>query len=194
MAKRLIDVNNEKIELKKRIKLENEVILDRIKDINEDLNINEREVQKFVLVLHTLMKVVSSNEGLDLLDGTAADLVLQVVLKISELFKSNIDSLKLPEFLKNVLKKRKSLFNKQTDQDAEHTGEAEKTSEAAGNESEEHDNIRIRLRRYKMKRFLAQPENVKLSKMVEQFEEWQLEEVQFILALEDVTTIENKHC
>ena len=138
MTKRLIDVCNEEIELKKRIKLEKEVILDKIKDIKEDFNINEHEVQKFLLIFHTLMKVVSSDEGLDLPDGAVTDSIFQVVLKISELLKNNIDSLKLPEFLKTVLKKIKSLFNKQTDQDAEHTGEAEKTSEATRNGSEEH--------------------------------------------------------
>ena len=84
------------------------------------------------------MKVVSSDKGPDLPDGAVTDSILQVVLKISQLLKNNIDSLKLTEFLKTVLKKIKSLFNKQTDQDAEHTGEAEKTSEATRNGSEEH--------------------------------------------------------
>ena len=138
MAKRLIDACNEKIELKKRIKLENEVIVDKFKDFNQDFNINEHEVQKFLLVFHTLMKVVSSDEGLDLPDGAVTDSIFQVILKISELLKNNIDSLKLPEFLKTVLKKIKSLFNKQSDQDAKHTGKAEKTSEATGKGSEEH--------------------------------------------------------
>ena len=138
MAKRLIDACNEKIELKKRIKLENEVIVDKFKDFNQDFNINEHEVQKFLLVFHTLMKVVSSDEGLDLPDGAVTDSIFQVVLKISELLKNKIDSLKLPEFLKTVLKKIKSLFNKQSDQDAKHTGKAEKTSEATGKGSEEH--------------------------------------------------------
>ena len=138
MAKRLIDACNEKIELKKRIKLENEVIVDKFKDFNQDFNINEHEVQKFLLVFHTLMKVVSSDEGLDLPDGAVTDSIFQVVLKISELLKNNIDSLKLPEFLKTVLKKIKILFNKQTDQDAKHTGEAEKTSKATRKWREEH--------------------------------------------------------
>ena len=138
MTKRLADVCNEEIELKKRVKLENEVILDKIKDINEDFNINEHKVQKFLLIFQILMKVVSSDEGLDLPDGAVTDSILQVVLKIIELLKNNIDSLKLSEFLKSVLKKTKRLFNKQTDQDAEHTVEAEKTSEATGNGSEEH--------------------------------------------------------
>ena len=88
MAKRLIDVCNEEIELKKRIKLKNEVILDIIKDINEDFNIDELEVQKFLLIFHTLMKVVSSDEELGLPAGAVTDSILQIVLKISELLKT----------------------------------------------------------------------------------------------------------
>ena len=88
MAKRLIDVCNEEIELKKRIKLEKEIILDKIKDIKEDFNINEHEVQKFLLIFHTLMKVVSSDEELRLPAGAVTDSILQIVLKISELLKT----------------------------------------------------------------------------------------------------------
>ena len=76
MTKRLADVCNEEIELKKRVKLENEVILDKIKDINEDFNINEHKVQKFLLIFQILMKVVSSDEGLDLPDGAITDSIL----------------------------------------------------------------------------------------------------------------------
>ena len=81
------------------------------------------------------MKVVSSDEGLALPDGAVTDSIFQVVLKISELLKYSIDSLKLSEFLKTVLKKMKILLNKLTDQDPKHTGEAEKTSEATRNRS-----------------------------------------------------------
>ena len=88
MAKRLIDACNEKIELKKRIKLENEVIVDKFKDFNQDFNINEHEVQKFLLIFHTLMKVVSSDEELGLPAGAVTDSILQIVLKISELLKT----------------------------------------------------------------------------------------------------------
>ena len=81
------------------------------------------------------MKVVSSDEGLAFPDGAVTDSIFQVVLKISELLKYSIDSLKLSEFLKTVLKKMKILLNKLTDQDPKHTGEAEKTSEATRNRS-----------------------------------------------------------
>ena len=138
MAKRLLDLSNEESQLRKKIKLENKMILDKIKDIDEDININQHEVEKFPLIFYSLMQTVDSEEGLDKPDGTVTDAILQIVLKISELLKNNIDSLKLPEFLKLALKKIKSLFNIQTEQNAEHADETEKANETAGDGGEEH--------------------------------------------------------
>ena len=138
MAKRLLDLSNEESQLRKKIKLENKMILDKIKDIDEDININQHEVEKFPLIFYSLMQTVDSEEGLDKPDGTVTDAILQIVLKISELLKNNIDSLKLPEFLKFALKEIKSLFNIQTEQNAEQAAETEKANETAGDGSEEH--------------------------------------------------------
>ena len=138
MAKRLLDLSDEESQLRKKIKPENEMILDKIKDIDEDININQHEAEKFLLIFHSLMQAVNSEEGLDKPDGTVSDAILQIVLKISELLKNNIDSLKLPEFLKLALKKIKSLFNIQTEQNAEHANETEKANETAGYGGEEH--------------------------------------------------------
>ena len=113
-------------------------ILDKIKDIDEDININQHEAEKFLLIFHSLMQAVNSEEGLDKPDGTVSDAILQIVLKISELLKNNIDSLKLPEFLKLALKKIKSLFNIQTEQNAEQADETEKANETAEDGGEEH--------------------------------------------------------
>ena len=134
MAKRLLDLSNEESELTKKIKLENEIILDKIKEID----ISEHEVEKFLLIFHLLMETVNSEESLDNTDGIVSDTVLKIVLKISELLKNNIDSLKIPEIFKIALKKIKSLFNLQTDENAEHTGESEKASETSRDGSEEH--------------------------------------------------------
>ena len=113
-------------------------ILDKIKDIDEDININQHEAEKFLLIFHSLMQAVNSEEGLDKPDGTVSDAILQIVLKISELLKNNIDSLKLPEFLKLALKKIKSLFNIQIEQNAEQADETEKANETAEDGGEEH--------------------------------------------------------
>ena len=69
MAKRLLDVSNEESQLKKEIKLENKMILDKLKDIDEDIDINQYEAEKFLLIFHTLMQTVNSEEGLDNLEN-----------------------------------------------------------------------------------------------------------------------------
>ena len=58
------------------------------------------------------------------------DSVLQIVIKISELLTKNIDSLNLPTVLKNTLKKIKSLFIRQTNEQ-EKEQNAEETSETS---------------------------------------------------------------
>ena len=41
MAKRLLDLSNEESQLRKKIKLENEMILDKMKDIDKEINNNQ---------------------------------------------------------------------------------------------------------------------------------------------------------
>ena len=135
MAKRLLGLSNEESQLRKKIK---KMILDKIKEIHEDININQHEVEMFPLIFHSLMETVNSEEGLDKPDGAVTDAIVQIVLEISELLKNNSDSLKFPEFLKLALKKIKSLFNIQTEQNAEHADETEKANETAGDGGEEH--------------------------------------------------------
>ena len=109
--------------------------MDKLKDIHEEIHVNEHEVEKFLLIFHTLMETVNSEEVFNNTDGAITDAILKIVLRLSELLKNNIDS---PNIFKIAPKKIQSLFDLQTDEDAKHTGEAEKTSETAGNGSEEH--------------------------------------------------------
>ena len=104
MGKRLLDLSDEESQLRKKIKPENEMILDKIRGIDEDININQDEVEKFLLIFHSLMQTVNSEEGLEKLDGAVTDAILQIILKTNEILKNNIDSLKFPEFLKLALK------------------------------------------------------------------------------------------
>ena len=54
MAKRPLDVSNEESQLRKEINLEKKMILDKIKDIERDININLHEVENFLLIFHTI--------------------------------------------------------------------------------------------------------------------------------------------
>ena len=82
--------------------------MDKIKNVNKEFDINQHEIEKFLLIFHILMENVNSEESLDNTDGLS-DVIMTMVLKITELLKKNIDSLKIPEILKVSLKKIKEL-------------------------------------------------------------------------------------
>ena len=73
--------------------------MDKIKNVNKEFDINQHEIEKFLLIFHILMENVNSEESLDNTDGLS-DVIMTMVLKITELLKKNIDSLKIPEILK----------------------------------------------------------------------------------------------
>ena len=83
------------------------MIIEKIKDIDEEIDISEHEVQKFLLIFHTLMETITSEEALEQTDRAVTDAILQVVLKVGDLLKKNIDSFNLPAILKKALKKIK---------------------------------------------------------------------------------------
>ena len=121
--------DDEEDHLRKKIKLENEKI-SKIKEIDQGIDISEHEVQKFLLIFHTLMQTVNSEQEQEETDGVVTDAILQIVIKITEVLKNNIDSLNLPTVLKNALKKIKSLFIPQT-KDQEVQDNAKETSETS---------------------------------------------------------------
>ena len=96
-------------QLRKKIKLENQKILDKIKEIEEDININEHEVHKFLLIFHALVETVNSEQPQEETDGFVTDAILQIVNTIAGLLKNNTDSLNIPTVLKSSFKKIKKL-------------------------------------------------------------------------------------
>ena len=65
MAKRLLDLSIKDSEFRKKIKLENKLIWNKIKNVNEEFDINQHELEKFLLIFHILIKNVNSEESLD---------------------------------------------------------------------------------------------------------------------------------
>ena len=96
-------------QLTKKIKLENQKILDKIKEMEEDIDISEHEVHKFLLIFHTLVETINSDQP-QFPDGFVTDTILQIVNVLAGVLKNNIDSLNIPAVLKSALKKLKSLF------------------------------------------------------------------------------------
>ena len=113
-------------QLTKKVKLQQEKILLKIKETNEKIDIDEHEVYKFLLIFNTLIETINSQESLEETDGFVTDAILQIVNVISALLKNNIDGLKVPEIVKTALKKLKSLFVlKEKDKEESKTGEPE---------------------------------------------------------------------
>ena len=102
--------DNSDYQLRKRTKLEHEKILSKIKETNEEIDISEHEVYKFLLIFHTLVETVNSAETLEETDEFVTDAILQIVNLIANLLKNNIDSLAIPAVRKSTLSKLKSLF------------------------------------------------------------------------------------
>ena len=86
------------------------------------------------------METANSEESSDNTDGVS-DVILTIVLRITELLKKNIDSLKIPEILKIASKKIKNLFDLKTEQNTDNvegTGETEEANKIARDGGEEH--------------------------------------------------------
>ena len=96
--------DDSKNQLRKKIKLENQKILDEIKEIEEDIDISEHEVHRFLLLFHTLIETINSEQPQEETDGFVTDAILQIVNTIAGLLRNSIDSLNMPAVLKSALK------------------------------------------------------------------------------------------
>ena len=151
MSKRSIEetatFDNSNEQLRKKIKLQNQKIIEKVKEINEDIDINEHEVHKLLLIFHSLFEIVTSEQAIEEIDGFLNDTILAVVNIIAERLKNNIESLQLPAVLKTALKKLKNLFTKikteeseikpEVIKNAEHSVQTKGTSSASGEGREE---------------------------------------------------------
>ena len=125
-------------QLRKKIKLENDIIIDKIKEYYKNIDRSEHEVHKFLLIFHTLMEAINSEENLEETDIVITDTFALIISKFSDLLRQNIDSLKLPALLKGALKKIKNLFNiEKAKEDAQRTTETQKSSETSRDGAEE---------------------------------------------------------
>ena len=157
-------------QLRKKIKLEIDAILNKVAEIDKEIDINEHEVHKFPLIFHTLAERVNCDQPQEETDGFVTDTILQIVNIIAGLLKNNIDSLNIPAVLRNALKKLKRLHKQKTQRRVKRVWQSHKMpriemrprrpARPAGVGQKNNDRIRIRNRRYKIKRFLAQPKNI----------------------------------
>ena len=175
MSKRSLEITTKAIitkdiknsNLKKKIKVLNENITEKILEMDENLELENPEVSKFLLIFGQLTKTMTSEETFEETDGIVSDTVSVICNLITDLLKNNIDELSIPKPIRISLKILKKFFklikDKQLEENAEHSYRAEtteETSETSGEGGEENDRIRVRNRRYKIKRMTLQARNV----------------------------------
>ena len=130
--------DNSEGELRKKIKLETDLILDKVQELEQELDISEHEVHKFLLIFHTHVQNINSNQPQEGSDGFVTDVILQIVNTIAGFLKNNIDSLNIPTVLKSALKKLKTLFIPQTKHSEEgNPGDPESENGQNSNETQE---------------------------------------------------------
>ena len=122
MSKRKLKITTEAIiteedyneNLKKKIKLLNDKFAKDILDLEENLNLDNHEVSKFLLIFARLTKTMTSEEDCqqnDETDGIVSDTISIICNLITDLLKNNIDQLSVPAPVKTSLKILKKIFN-----------------------------------------------------------------------------------
>ena len=66
-------------QLRKKINLENQKIVEKIKERDENIDISEHEVHKFLLIFHILAETINSQELHEETDRFATDAIVQIV-------------------------------------------------------------------------------------------------------------------
>ena len=132
--------NNNEVEsfeaLRKRIKSEHDFIISKSKQINKNIDLTEHEVYKFLIILHTLIESADfTDEITEETDGVVTDIIIKIVLKIADLIKQNIDTLPLPNILKQALKIIKEIFNGKKPTEESGRGSVEKELKEPSNSS-----------------------------------------------------------
>ena len=76
-------------QLRKKIKLETDLILEKVQEIQQEIDMTEHEVHKFLLIIfHTLVQTINSNEPQEETDGFITDTILQIVNVILDFLKT----------------------------------------------------------------------------------------------------------
>ena len=137
----IITNENENRNLKKRIKVLNEQITDKILELDENLEVDNHEVSKFLLIFAQLAKTMTSeksSEETDETDGIVSDTVSIICNLITDLLK-NVDQLSIPKPVKTSLKILKRIFklikDKQLENNAEYSHRTTSTEEAETDET-----------------------------------------------------------
>ena len=101
------------MEFSKKIKLEHKLILVTIGNKHPEIDIDDHEIQTFLLIFNLLLEAELNKDSLDTdSEDRIPDILITVATKLLGLLHNHIDSLKLPKIIKDALRKLKSFIVK----------------------------------------------------------------------------------
>ena len=171
-SKRLLDNSaKQETDFWKKIKLEHKLILVTISNKHPGIDIDNREIQNFLLVFNLLIEAESDSEDAEV---GIPDILITTAAKLLQPLHNNIDSLKLSGIIKSILKKLKSFIIKDkkdgtSENDSENSSRPAAAAKKPGpfnQRRRRQPRQRIRGRSFKIKRLLAQQRNINVKKMV----------------------------
>ena len=136
VTKATLSENIKSNNLKKKIKILNEDIAKKIFEIDEDLEFENHEVSKFLLIFGRLTETITSDETFEVTDGIVSDTISVICNLITDLLKNNIDELSIPKPIKISLKVFKKFFKLIKDGELEQNAKLPYRTEATEETSE----------------------------------------------------------
>ena len=101
------------MEFSKKIKLEHKLISVTIGNKHPEIDIDDHEIQTFLLIFNLLLEAELNKDSLDTdSEDRIPDILITVATKLLGLLHNHIDSLKLPKIIKDALRKLKSFIVK----------------------------------------------------------------------------------
>ena len=101
------------MEFSKKTKLEHKLISVTIGNKHPEIDIDDHEIQTFLLIFNLLLEAELNKDSLDTdSEDRIPDILITVATKLLGLLHNHIDSLKLPKIIKDALRKLKSFIVK----------------------------------------------------------------------------------
>ena len=135
-TKAIVSKNIKGNNLKKKIKILNEHIAGKILEMDENLELENYEVSKFLLIFGRLTETMTSEETFEETDSIVSDTITVICNLITDLLKNNIDELSIPKPIKISLKVLKNFSKVIKDRELEQNAKLSYRSETTEDTSE----------------------------------------------------------
>ena len=115
-SKRPLNISKNKTDFSEKINLEHKLISVTISNKHPEINIDDHEIQKLLLIFNLLLEAELNKENTEDSEDGIPDIrwniQITIATKLLELLHNNIDSLKLPKIFKDALRKFKYFIAK----------------------------------------------------------------------------------